>query len=211
MEHKQAQQIKWVAALAVALLGIPLGVAFTQAMIEGTRRHQETPLRALVSDAIFEDARAGKQTPVHYVPAADGPLYRAPDFEVVDAFGQPWRLADHRGKVIVLNFWMRSCQACVEEMPSLIELARILSDDERIMVVGLSTDKGWPVVADLFPPRMHMKVLFDPNSAVVKGLFGTQLYPETWIIDGDGIIRLRVDGKADWSSSVAIDAIKRAL
>ena len=48
----------------------------------------------------------------------------------------------------------------------------------------------------------------DVQGAIVNGKFGTKLFPETWIIDADGIIRLRFDGALDWSDPVALDLIR---
>ena len=49
--------------------------------------------------------------------------------------------------------------------------------------------------------------LFDPERRVVTDLFGTTLYPETWLIDSQGVIRVRVDGARDWSRPVALEVI----
>jgi len=43
---------------------------------------------------------------------------------------------------------------------------------------------------------------------VVTDAFGTKLFPETWIIDKNGVVRLRFDGAFDWSSPVALDLIR---
>jgi hypothetical protein len=48
-------------------------------------------------------------------------------------------------------------------------------------------------------------VLFDPESEIVGDKFGTKLFPETWIIDPDGIIRARFDGARDWTDALAVD------
>ena len=40
------------------------------------------------------------------------------------ATGRKVHLSDYRGKTVVLNFWTTTCQPCLEEMPSLAELAK---------------------------------------------------------------------------------------
>ena len=77
-------------------------------------------------------------------------------------------------------------------------------------VVAISTDAGWSDVRSLFKPDSKLKVLFDPDKSVVRGKFGTRLYPETWVIDPDGVIRVRIDGGRDWSSPVALEMIQSA-
>jgi hypothetical protein len=49
--------------------------------------------------------------------------------------------------------------------------------------------------------------LIDPDSKVVRGKFGTDLFPETWIIDAHGVIRARFDGPRDWSDAAVVEMI----
>ncbi|MCZ7681473.1 MAG: TlpA family protein disulfide reductase [Sandaracinaceae bacterium] len=106
-------------------------------------------------------------------------------------------MSDHRGKVVVMNFWTVTCQPCVEEMPTLVQLSRILEERDDIELVTVSTDRDWDTVRTVVPEDAPMTVLLDPEREVVNGKFGTRLFPETWIIDPDGVIRLRVDGSRD--------------
>ena len=54
-------------------------------------------------------------------------------------------------------------------------------------------------------------MLFDPERKIVRDKFGTKLFPETWVIDREGVVRLRVDGRRDWSEPLTLDAIERFL
>ena len=54
----------------------------------------------------------------------------------------------------------------------------------------------------LIPRDFRATLLFDPARAVVRDRFGTRLFPETWIIDPDGVIRARFDRTLDWGSAV---------
>lgn len=72
----------------------------------------------------------------------------------------------------------------------------------------MSADRGWDEVASVMPPRPVLKVLFDPDKRVVRDKYGTLLYPETWIIDARGVIRLRVDGARDWSDPLSLEVIR---
>ena len=131
-----------------------------------------------------------------------------PDFTLQDRDGRPWRMSEQRGRVVVLNFWTITCQPCVEEMPALEELARIVGDRDDIELVSISTDRTWDEVGTVVRPTSALRVLLDPEKSVVRDLFGTRLYPETWIVDPHGVIRARVDGARDWSSAVALDLLE---
>jgi len=192
-----------IAAAIVVALGGPFVYMFGTAVADGNTRAREAPLRAILGNAEYEDAIGTGGSGLNYV----GRELLAPDFSLPDKDGRPWRLSDHLGKVVVMNFWSITCQPCVEEMPSLMELARLASHRDDFEVVAISTDGGWEEVARLFPPEMDMPVLFDSERRVVRGMYGTRLYPETWFIDARGVIRARVDGKRDWSLPVVIDLI----
>ncbi|MEY4511790.1 MAG: hypothetical protein RLZZ450_3912 [Pseudomonadota bacterium] len=194
-----------LAAVVAFVLGAPFAFMMVRGFAEGEVRRREVPVRAMLGDETFEAFREGELPKSHYY----GNDRLAPDFTLRDKDGKEWRLKDHRGKTVVLNFWTVTCQPCVEEMPSFEQLALIAKERGDLEVVTISTDKGWSDVAALFKPSSQLKVLFDPDKSVVRGKFGTRLYPETWVIDPDGIIRLRIDGGRDWSAPIALEALDR--
>ena len=70
----------------------------------------------------------------------------APAFTLTDASGQTVRLADFRGKVVLLNFWATWCPPCKTEIPWFVELQ---NEYERagLVVFGFSVDDmGWTAV-----------------------------------------------------------------
>jgi peroxiredoxin len=139
----------------------------------------------------------------------------APEFELPALGGGRVRLTDYRGKVVILNFWTKTCRPCLEELPSLRKLGHALSGSPRVELVTISTD---PSLADVQatlnsvlggdPP---FAVLVDPEAAVVTDKFGTKLFPETWYIDPQGVIRARFDGARDWGQALAMDLAESLL
>lgn len=197
-----------IALAVVALIGVPVVFAIASAFADGEERRVDAPLRSFIGPQDYEALLHGDETGQHYM----GNDRLAPDFSLPQADGSTWRLRDHRGKVVVMNFWTVTCQPCVEEMPSLVSLARIL--DERgddVELVSVSVDEDWDTVHGVVPSDSALTVLLDADRSVVRDKFGTRLFPETWIIDRDGVIRLRIDGARDWSSGVAIDVIDTYL
>lgn len=65
----------------------------------------------------------------------------APDFAMTLFNGQPLRLSDLRGKVVVLNFWASDCAPCKEEMLAYQAVAAGAGPDVRIVGIGLKADK----------------------------------------------------------------------
>lgn len=142
-------------------------------------------------------------------PAYAGRNRRAPDFELPDMNGNLVRLSSYRGKTIFLNFWTKTCPPCLQEMPSLDVLAKIAQKRKDFVVLTVSTDDGPDDIRDTLKVALNgepsFTILFDPEAKVVGERYGTKLFPETWIIDDDGIIRARFDGEKDWSGSLAVE------
>lgn len=196
-----------LAAALVLLIGGPLVFTFASAFVDGETRRHEAPLRALFGTQIYDQLMHGDSVPQHYL----GNDRLAPDFELTDQDGNPWRLRDHRGHVVVMNFWTVTCGPCVEEMPTLIDLSRIAEERGDIELVTISVDHSWDEVRTVVPHDAPMRVLLDSDRSVTRDMFGTRLFPETWIVDGRGVIRARVDGARDWASGIALDAIRSFL
>ena len=197
------------AILVAAVIGLPLVYIFAQAVSDGHVRAQEAPVRSVLGDELFESLMEGDRPPQHYLLGRRGDRLRAPDFSLPDRHGRTWTLSDHRGKVVVLNFWTITCQPCITEMPTLDTLAKFAVEDwGDVEVVAVTTDSSWDVVAPVLPEQPAITILFDPRKEVVTGRYGTQLYPETWIIDREGIIRFRYDGPLDWSKPLILDVIE---
>jgi peroxiredoxin len=142
-------------------------------------------------------------------PAYAGSDRMAPDFELKDMDGKSVRLSQFRGKVVFLNFWTKTCNPCIEEMPSIAELARIAAGRKDFVVLTVTTDEGPESVRDTLKVVLQgdppFPVLFDPESKIVMDKYGTHLFPETWIIDPSGMIRARFDGARDWSKALAVE------
>jgi peroxiredoxin len=169
---------------------------------------------SFVGAAQRDTHRAGCSALCRLGPAYAGGNRRAPDFELSDMEGQKVRLSSYRGKVVVLNFWTKTCQPCLEEMPAIAELARIAKNRTDFVVLTVTSDEGPAAVKDVLKVALEgadppFPVLFDPELEVIGTRYGTHLFPETWIIDPDGIIRARFDGAKTWSSPMAVEVIEK--
>ncbi len=82
-------------------------------------------------------------------PAYAGENRLAPDFELSDMDGKKVRLSEYRGRTLVLNFWTKTCKPCLEEMPALAELAKIVKGREDIAVMNLDDKTSKPLMASV--------------------------------------------------------------
>jgi len=123
--------------------------------------------------------------------------HQALDFTVQDS-DRRVNLNDLRGRVVVLNFWGTFCPPCVEEMPSLVNMQRELKPGVQVLAVSIDED---PDAYHRFL-REHSIDLLTVRDAEKKSstLYGTFGWPETYIIDRNGIVRRKFIGPVDWTS-----------
>ena len=99
---------------------------------------------------------------------------------------------------MLVNFWATWCPPCREEMPSLWRLAQSF-DPQSFEVVTVSVDDGWePVEKFLAAPRTPYRVALD-EGAKVSRTYGTTKYPESYLVDRDGKLRLKFVGPRNWT------------
>jgi thiol-disulfide isomerase/thioredoxin len=161
-------------------------------------------------------SKEGEARRVCSAPCALRPDYlgaerRAPSFVLKDMRGESVALESLRGKVVVLNFWSKTCGPCLEEMPDLAELAKIVRDRPDVAILAVSTDEGPDDIKDTLQTVFHeappFRILFDSDLKVVRDKYGTRLFPETWFIDKEGIIRARFDSARDWTNPLVVNFI----
>ncbi len=144
-------------------------------------------------------------------PAYAGYERKAPSFTLKDTRGHNVSLESFRGKVVVLNFWTKTCGPCMEEMPEIADLTRILKPMPDVAVLTVSADETAQEAIDTLKTVLRedppFPVLMDPNLDVIREKYGTSLYPETWIIDKNGVIRARFDGAREWSSPAVVQLV----
>ena len=112
----------------------------------------------------------------------------APDFVLSDANGNPVRLSDFRGKVVLLNFWATWCPPCRVEIPWFIEFQQAYGD-RGFLVLGVSMDEdGWNSVKPYMTANgiRYRMVIGDDKLAELYG--GVESLPTTFIIDKSGRI-----------------------
>ncbi|RLB43957.1 MAG: hypothetical protein DRH30_02305 [Deltaproteobacteria bacterium] len=193
-----------IATILVAALAFPLMFIFTGAVADARARAREAPFRAILGNARFEQLMDGQGGVPHYL----GASLRAPDFTLPKQGGGEWKMSEQRGKVIVMNFWTVTCRPCIQEMPTIELLAEITEDWGDVEIVAVSTDRTWEEAETIIPRSSRITSLLDAERKVVTAQFGTNLFPETWIVDANGVVRFRYDGALDWSDPIALDLIR---
>jgi thiol-disulfide isomerase/thioredoxin len=136
---------------------------------------------------------------------------QAPDFTLTSLSGQKFRLADLRGKVVMLNFWATWCPPCQEEVPSLAILNKTMSGKDFQMFAVAIDKEGRNAVEGYFSRTgVRLPTLLDASGNVGK-IFGITGVPETFIIDKRGFIRKKVIGPINWSDPSVIKYLQELI
>jgi peroxiredoxin len=161
-----------------------------------------TFMALLLSGPTHAGTASGDQslTPIPERPAA-------PEFDLKDPEDRPQRLADYRGKAVILNFWATWCPPCREEMPSMQRAHEAVSGDGIALVainVGEDADTieqfltNYPVEFPL-PMDLDSRVV---QSYPVKGL------PTTFVIDPEGRLAYVATGGREWDDPKLLNQVR---
>jgi cytochrome c biogenesis protein CcmG/thiol:disulfide interchange protein DsbE len=120
----------------------------------------------------------------------------APNFTLDRLNGDTFVLEEHRGKVVVLNFWATWCPPCRKEIPDFVRMQRALGE-EGLQFVGVALERSaGPEEVRAFAEKMNINYpigLGDGSIAQTYG--GVRGLPMTFVIGPDGAIRGRIPGR----------------
>ncbi len=127
----------------------------------------------------------------------------APDFTVQDS-ERKVTLSQLKGQVVVLNFWATWCPPCIEEMPSLLDMQRKMKDKGvTVLAVSIDDDAG-AYHKFLIDHRVDLLTVRDDRHAS-NALYGTFKFPESYIIDRNGVMRRKFIGAVDWTQPEVVE------
>jgi len=127
----------------------------------------------------------------------------APDFTVHDS-DRTVTLSQLKGQVVVLNFWATWCPPCIEEMPSLVQMQqRMKPKGVTVLAVSVDVDQS-NYQRFLKDHGVNLLSVRDPDQKS-NALYGSFKFPETYVIDRNGIVRRKFIGPVDWTEPDVIE------
>ena len=154
---------------------------------------------ALADTAELEALREGSMKKLMFAePAA------VPDVVFTHADGGEFRLADFKGKHVLVNFWATWCAPCRKEMPMLSELQSEFGGD-TFEVVTIATGRNELAGIRKFFEETgveNLPLYLDPKQALAREMAVLGL-PITVILDPEGNEIARMRGDAEWNSESA--------
>jgi cytochrome c biogenesis protein CcmG/thiol:disulfide interchange protein DsbE len=161
-------------ALALLLVFTGCSKSDAQAKNEGSKK------------ADIEMASDKAATDLGLLPADKAPI--APDWNLETADGGMMKLSDHRGKVVILNFWDTWCPPCKAEIPDFVKMADLFEDDLVIIGAAFANNGKDAVKSFIKEYEMNYPVVYvTPQVNQMYG--GISSIPTTFIIDREGRAR----------------------
>jgi len=149
------------------------------------------------------------------LPASAQPLKQwtggaTPALQLQDVDGKLHRLADYRGKVVLLNFWATWCAPCREEMPSMQSLRESL-EGRPFAVLAVNVGEGERAARD-FGEKMALRfpILLDRDMTTTRA-WSARVLPASYVIGPDGKVAYSYLGAIDWSSPEVKSALERLM
>ena len=111
----------------------------------------------------------------------------APAFTLKNTEGAEIALADHRGQVVLINFWATWCPPCRQEMPGIQAMFEAHQGD--LAILAIDNDEPLPLVLEFQKEfGLTFDILMDP-AARVQTQYMIRSYPTSLFVDKNGIIR----------------------
>ena len=151
--------------------------------------------------------RSSRAEPV--LTAVASPL-AAPPLSLTDFDGHPFKLEDHAGRIVLVNFWASWCRPCVTEIPSLHRLEATLADDDfRIVTINVGEDRE-RIAEFLQQVPVELPVLMDYDASTSKDWM-IYVYPSSYLVDHQGKIRYAYLGALEWDSIENLKIVRSLL
>lgn len=137
----------------------------------------------------------------------------SPDYTFYDASGKAMKIADLKGKVVVMNIWATWCAPCVTEMPTLAKLqAAYAGKPVEVVTVSIDSETSATKARLFIAQHAPLKFYHDREMKLPFKLSPPAPGAPTTVIYGkDGLEVARVAGEADWAGAEARALVDKAL
>lgn len=134
-------------------------------------------------------------------------LQLAPQLVLKDTEGREHRLAEARGKVVLVNFWATWCPPCRKEMPSMERLWKRLGDKNFIIYAVNVGESAEDVGIFAFEHELSFPVLLDLDADTVRQ-WRVRGLPTSFLLDTQGRLAYQAIGERDWDDPAIVKTVQ---
>ncbi|RLB69857.1 MAG: TlpA family protein disulfide reductase [Deltaproteobacteria bacterium] len=131
----------------------------------------------------------------------------AADFTLTNMQGEQVSLSQYRGKVVILNFWATWCPPCREEMPSMERLYQKYKDQGLVILAVSADENGKKAVSQFLQKTPYSFPILLDSDNIAQNAYGVFRFPESFIIDRNGMVVKKIIGGRDWLSGSTYELI----
>lgn len=162
----------------------------------------------LVGLYVFFDTKNSAAT-VPVTTLKNAPKFNLPDGDLTGLDGQSLSLKNFKDKIIIFNFWASWCSPCIEEVPSLISLAKA---DPNIVIIAVSGDQNKDDITAFLKsfPGFNKPPIYvvQENAKVLMDQFKVDKLPESFIFNTKGEMVKKISGTINWHTPDSIEYFK---
>lgn len=134
----------------------------------------------------------------------------APAFTLKALDGEPHRLEDYRGKVMLVNFWASWCPPCLAELPGMQRLSdRMAAEAFEILIINVG-ESPFRVSKFMKLVGVRLTALLDAKGETFQAWGGT-IYPTSFVLDSEGRIRYVAYGPLEWDDEDVVATLMDLL
>jgi thiol-disulfide isomerase/thioredoxin len=149
--------------------------------------------------------------PIGHTPIQSDKVNQLTHLSLTRLDGKTVKISELNAKIFLLNFWATWCEACIEEMPSIVAL-RESYKDQGFEVLGINVDENPSVMVPraIKQLKMDFPIFMDPDGKLAE-LFDVHAIPLTVIINKKGEVLTVLDGGRNWNSAEIRQKLERWL
>lgn len=161
------------------------------------------PARAATMNRKFKAGSSGLD---HKLKTYRGKVKPLP-LNLKDYLGKPYRRADFRGQVTIINFWATWCPPCVTEIPALNNLKAKMQGKPFELISINYMESPQQITDFLKRVKVEFPVLLD-ESGTISSRWRVIAFPSTFVIGPDGNIRYGVNAAIHWDNDEVVRAME---
>lgn len=132
-----------------------------------------------------------------------------PAMDLTTLVGTSLNMKSFAGKTIIFNFWASWCAPCIEEVPSLVSLAK---EDPNIVVIAVSGDENKDDIHAFLKsfPGFNKPPIYvvQENARALMEQFDVQKLPESFIFSPKGEMVKKISGTINWHTADSLEYFK---